>query len=320
MSVVTELRQTRAKKSKGGKRKPSALHRGDGKAAALFLAPWFIGLILITAGPMVASAYLSFTDYSLLQAPNWIGLENYTRMFEDPRLLNALKVTFLYVFISVPLQLAVALALALLLDKGMKALAFYRSVYYLPSLLGGSVAIALLWRQVFGADGLVNAVLGWFGIDGPNWTSDPTWVKPGLILMSLLSVGGSVIILLAALRNVPEELYDAAKVDGAGFLRRTWSVTVPMISGSLLFVFIVNTIAALQSFTEAYTAFFGVGNSTYNNDAAEFYVIHVFRQAFEFLQMGYASALAWVLFVVIMVITAAQLYVSKRLVFYQGDQ
>ena len=163
-------------------------------------------------------------------------------------------------------------------------------------------------------------MLGWFGIDGPAWTTDPAWIKPGLVLLSLWSVGSSVIILLAALRDVPTELYDAARVDGAGYWRRTVSVTIPMISGALFFVVVINTIGAFQIFTEAYTAYFGAGSSSYSNDAALFYVIYLFQQGFEFLEMGYASAMAWLLFLIIMAVTAVQLVVSKRLVHYQGER
>ena len=296
------------------------VRRGDWKPALLFLAPWAVGFVVFTAWPVGYTAYLSLTDYDVINDPTFVGLENYRQVAQDDAALRAMYNTIFYTAIQVPLYVLVSLGLAILLNQAGRASGFFRTVFFLPNMTPPVATGVLLLFLFNGQNGLVNDVLGWVGIDGPNWTTDPQWVKPGLILMSLLSVGGSVIILLAALRNVPEELYDAARVDGAGFLRRTWSVTVPMISGALLFVFIVNTIAALQSFTEAYTAFFGVGNTTYRNDAAEFYVIHVFRQAFEFLQMGYASALAWVLFVVIMVITAVQVLVSRRLVFYQGDQ
>jgi multiple sugar transport system permease protein len=168
-----------------------------------------------------------------------------------------------------------------------------------------------------GQNGLINMVLGWFGIDGPAWTTDPAWVKPGLIIMSLWTVGASVIILLAALRGVPTELYESARIDGANFWQQTVKITVPMISPTIFFIVVVNTIAALQTFDEAYTAFFGSGNTTYSNDAALFYVIYLFQQAFQFLHMGYASAMAWVLFLVIMAITAIQMWLSRRYVYYE---
>ena len=183
------------------------------------------------------------------------------------------------------------------------------------------VAVGVLLLLLFnGQRGAVNTVLGWFGIPGPAWTTDPLWVKPGLVIMGLWTVGSTVIILLAALRAVPGDLYDAARVDGAGFWNRTRAVTLPMISGPLFFVVVVNTIGSLQMFTEAYTAYFGSGNTTYSNDAALFYVIYLFQQAFQFLHMGYASALAWLLFAVIMAITGIQVLVSRRLVYYEGDR
>jgi multiple sugar transport system permease protein len=178
----------------------------------------------------------------------------------------------------------------------------------------------LLLLLLNGQSGLLNEVLGWFGIDGPNWTTDPDWVKPGLVLTSLWTVGASVIILLAALSNVPSDLYDAAKLDGAGWWGRFFHVTVPQISGTLYFLIVVDTIASFQSFTEAYTAFFGSGNTTYSNDAALFYAIYLFQQAFEFLHMGYASALAMLLFLIVLLVTAVQVWLSRRLVYYAGDR
>lgn len=183
------------------------------------------------------------------------------------------------------------------------------------------VAVGILFLLLFnGQSGLINTTLGWFGIVGPAWTTDPAWVKPGLILMSLWTVGASIIILLAALQQVPEELYESARIDGAGFWRQSVSVTLPMISPALFFIVVVNTIAGLQTFDEAYTAFFGAGNTTYSNDAALFYVIYLFQQAFEFLHMGYASAMAWLLFVIIMIVTVAQITLSRRLVYYEGEE
>lgn len=296
------------------------VRRGDWKPALLFLSPWLIGFAVFTAWPVIYTGYLSLTDYDVLNAPNFVGLDNYRRLVEDHDALRAMNNTMVYTVLQVPLYVVFSLLLALLLNQVVgRTAGFFRTVFFLPSMTPPVATGVLLLLLFNGQDGLINDVLGWFGINGPNWTTDPFWVKPGLVLMSLLSVGGSVIILFAALRGVPQDLYDAALVDGAGFWRRTWHVTIPMISGALFFVTVVNTIAALQSFTEAYTAFFGVGNTTYSNEAAELYAIHVFRQAFEFLQMGYASALAWLLFVVIMVITAVQVVVSRKLVFYEGD-
>lgn len=269
---------------------------------------------------MVYSAYLSLTDYDVINAPEFVGLANYRALADDADARLAIGNTLYYAVVQVPLQVLVSLGLALLLNQAGRATGFFRTAFYLPNMTP-PVAVGVLLLLLFnGNSGLINEVLGWVGVQGPAWTTDPAWVKPGLILISLLSTGSSVIILLAALRGVPAELYDSARVDGANALQRTVRITIPMISGSLFFVVVINTIAALQTFNEAYTAYFGAGNSTYSNDAALFYSIYLFRQAFEFLQMGYASALAWLLFVVILGVTLVQVRLSRRFVYYEGDQ
>jgi multiple sugar transport system permease protein len=294
--------------------------RRDTRAALLFISPWLVGFLALTLWPVLYSGYLSLTDYDVFNAPTFVGLENYQTLFSDDTARLAIFNTFYFAVIQVPLQVLISLALALLLNQAGRSSGFFRTAFFLPRMTP-PVAIGVLLLLLFnGQSGLINKVLGVFGIDGPAWTTDQNWIKPGLILMSLWSVGSSVIILLAALRNVPAELYDSAKVDGANFWQKTTRITVPMISGALFFVFIINSIDALQSFTEAYTAYFGSGNTTYSNDAALFYSIYLFREAFEFLNMGYASALAWVLFVIILVITLIQLRVSKRFVYYEGEQ
>jgi multiple sugar transport system permease protein len=294
--------------------------RRDTRAALLFISPWLVGFLGLTLWPVLYSGYLSLTDYDVFNAPSFVGLDNYKTLFSDDTARLAIGNTFYFAVIQVPLQVIVSLALALLLNQAGRSSGFFRTAFFLPRMTP-PVAIGVLLLLLFnGQSGLINKVLGFFGINGPAWTTDPTWIKPGLILMSLWSVGSSVIILLAALRNVPGELYDSARVDGANFWQKTTRITVPMISGALFFVFIINSIDALQSFTEAYTAYFGSGNTTYSNDAALFYSIYLFREAFEFLNMGYASALAWVLFVIILVITLIQLRVSKRFVYYEGEQ
>ncbi len=294
--------------------------RRERNAALRFISPWIVGFLVFTAWPILYSAYLSLTDYDVLTDPTFVGTDNYERMATDPKVRLALWNTLQYTIIQVPLYVVVALALALLLNQAGRSAGFFRTAFFIPKMTP-PVAVGVLLLLLFnGQYGLVNEVLGVFGIDGPSWTTDAAWIKPGLALISLWSVGSSVIILLAALRDVPTELYDAARVDGAGWWRRTRTVTLPMISGALFFVTVVNTIAAFQMFTEAYSAYFGAGNSTYSNDAALFYVIYLFREGFEQLHMGYASALAWLLFVVIMLVTAVQLLVSRRLVYYEGEQ
>lgn len=287
--------------------------KGDGKAAALFLAPWFVGLILITAFPLVASLYLSLTDYSLLQAPAWIGVENYTRMFDDPRFFQALRVTFAYVLVSVPLQLAAALGLALVLDKGLRGLAFYRSVYYLPSLLGGSVAIAILWRRVFGADGLVNQLLGYVGIEGYGWVSHPDYALGTLMILNVWTFGAPMIIFLAGLRQIPAMYYEAASIDGAGRLRRFLSITLPLLTPIVFFNLVLQLIGAFQSFTQAYIVSGGTGGPV---DSTLFYTLYLYQKGFTSYEMGYASAMAWFLLLVVAGMTAVNFLASKFWVFY----
>jgi multiple sugar transport system permease protein len=304
--------------STGGRRR-GRQERRDTRAALLFISPWIVGFLVFTAWPMIYTGYLSLTDYDVINDPTFVGFDNFKQLLEDPKVALSLKNTFIYTAMVVPAQVLVALGLALLLDRAGRASGFFRTVFFLPKMTP-PVAIGVLFLLLFnGQSGLFNAMLGTLGINGPAWTTDATWIKPGLVIMSLWTLGGSVIILLAALRNVPQELYDAARVDGAGYWRQTRSVTVPMISGALFFVLIIETIAAFQSFSEAYTAFFGAGNSTYSNDAALFYSIYLFQQAFQFLHMGYASAMAWVLFAIIMVVTFIQVRFTRRFVYYEGE-
>ncbi|MCI9888240.1 sugar ABC transporter permease [Micrococcales bacterium 31B] len=287
--------------------------RGDNKAAYVFLLPWLIGLVTITIGPMIASLYLSFTNYNLLQAPEFIGLDNFTRMLDDERLHTSLAVTFKYVFISVPLQLAFALLLAVLLDKGMRALSFYRSVYYLPSLLGGSVAIAVLWRQLFGATGIVNIILGWFGIEGQSWISDPSTALGSLIVLNVWTFGAPMVIFLAGLRQIPVMYYEAASIDGANAWQRFWRITLPLLSPILFFNLVLQIIHAFQSFTQAFVVSGGTGGPS---DSTLFYSMYLYQQGFGQFNMGYASAMAWVLLLIIGIFTAINFIASKYWVKY----
>ncbi|MFT7873750.1 MULTISPECIES: carbohydrate ABC transporter permease [Amycolatopsis] len=279
-----------------------------------------IGFVIFMAIPMIASLVLSFTDYDALRPPDAVGWANYRRLLEDPAVRKSLVNTMVYTVMSVPATMAFSLALASLLARaGRRSAGFFRTVFYLPEITP-KVAVGVLFLILFnGQVGLVNAVLGLVGIDGPQWSTDGPWVKPGLVLMHLWSAGSTVIIYLAALRGVPRELYEAAELDGASAWQRFRRITVPMISGALFFTLIVQTIAALQSFDEAYTAFYGsAASATYSNDAALFYLIYLFQQAFEFLHLGYASAMAWLLFVVILAITLVQVRLSRRFVYYEG--
>ncbi|WP_152362020.1 carbohydrate ABC transporter permease [Microlunatus speluncae] len=298
---------------------PSRPSRGQQENAAgyLFLLPWFAGLLLITLIPLGASLYLSFTDYSILQPPGWIGLENYRRMFfDDPRLLKSLAVTVIYVVVSVPLSLIFALVLALVLDSGLRGLTFYRAVYYLPSLLGSSVAIAILWRQVFGADGLLNGLLGVVGIQGPAWITDPDYSLSTLIVLHIWSFGSPMIIFLAGLRQIPTELYEAARVDGAGTWSRLFRITIPLLTPVIFFNLVLQMIGAFQSFTGAFIVSGGSGGPA---DSTLFYSLYLYERAFTNFDMGYASAMAWVLLLIIAAMTGLNFLVGRKWVFY-GDQ
>jgi multiple sugar transport system permease protein len=284
-------------------------------AAYGFLAPWFIGLVFITAGPLLASLYFSFTDYNLIGDHEWVGAENYERMFTDARLHSALRVTFVYVFVSVPLQLALALALAMVLDRGVRGLPLYRSVYYLPSLLGGSVAIAILWRQVFGAEGLINQVLAFFGIQGEGWVSHPDYALGTLIVLNVWTFGAPMVIFLAGLRQIPAMYYEAASVDGAGPVSRFWNITVPMLTPIIFFNLVLQIINAFQTFTQAFIVSGGTGGPS---DSTLFFTLYLYQRGFGAFDMGYASAMAWLLLMIIGGFTAVNFLASKYWVFY-GD-
>ena len=291
------------------------------RAAYGFIALWMVGFVVFTLGPMIASLVLSFTNYDAISSPKSVGAANYRQLVQDPKVAKALTNTLVYAIMYVPAAMVVALCLAMLLNRVGRASGFFRTVFYLPVMTPPVAAGALFLLLLNGQQGLLNHVLRLFGMSGPNWTTDSAWVKPGLAITMLWGVGGMVVIYLAALRQVPKELYEAASLDGAGPWMRFRRITLPMISGALFFTLIVQTISALQMFDQAYTMFFGgQQNSTYANDAALFYVIYLFQQGFGFLHMGYASALAWLLFLVIMIITAIQVRVSRRFVYYEGER
>lgn len=290
----------------------------DNVAGYLFLLPWLIGLIVFTVGPMLASLYLSFTHYNLLKSPltsppPFIGFDNYIRMFNDPEFWNSFRVTTVYVVTSVPLQLILALLLALLLDRGMRGLSFYRSVFYLPSLLGGSVAVAILWRQVFGKDGIVNGFLAIFGIDAPGWIGHPDFALWTIVLLHVWTFGSPMVIFLAGLRQIPEMYYEAAEVDGAGKVRRFFSITLPLLTPIIFFNLVLQIIFAFQTFTQAYVVSGGTGGPA---DSTMFYTLFLYRVGFLEYDMGYASAMAWFLLIVIAVFTAFNFWLSKFWVFY----
>ncbi|MDQ1289437.1 MAG: pectin-derived oligosaccharide transport system permease protein [Actinomycetota bacterium] len=308
LSPVVRVRRRRRREGEQG---------GEGLVAAFFLAPWFVGLFLITAGPIAASAYLSLTDFALIDAPEWIGLDNYREMWGDPRFWAALKATTLYVVVSVPLQLAFALALAVVLDRGLRGLWIYRSVFYLPSLLGGSVAIAVLWRQMFGTYGLVNRLLGLLGWDSPpGWVSTPEYALWTLVLLHVWTFGSPMVIFLAGLRQIPRMYYEAASVDGAGRVRRFFWITLPLLTPIIFFNLVLQVINSFQSFTQAFVISGGTGGPV---DSTLFYTLYLYQRGFGELEMGYASAMAWVLLLVVGLVTGLNFLASRWWVFY-GDE
>jgi multiple sugar transport system permease protein len=274
------------------------------KWAFIFLLPWIIGFVIFTAGPMIATLLLSFTKYNVIKPPTIIGLDNYQHLLTDRRIPLALGNTAFYAALHVPLHIIISLGLAMLLLRVGRAAGFFRTVFYLPSITP-QVAVGTLFLLLLAGNGLLNQALGAVGIHGPNWLTDPNWVKPGIVVMSLWSVGSTVVIYFAALRNVPLELYEAARIDGANAWQQFRRITLPFISGAIFFTLIVNTINSLQIFAEVFTMFFGSRSGPAQNSAL-FYTIYLFQKAFQDLDFGYASAMAWVLFAIILVISIVQ--------------
>ncbi len=284
--------------------------------AYAFLAPWIVGMLGITLGPMLISLYYSFTDYSLLGDPRWAGADNYARLLTDERFHTSLRVTFLYVALSVPLELVFALLVAVVLNRGLRGLATYRAIYYLPSLLGGSVAVAILWRQIFGRDGLVNDVLAIVGIDGPGWVSTPEYSLLTLVVLRVWQFGAPMVIFLAGLRQIPDDVYEAATIDGANVLQRFVRITLPLLSPIIFFNLVLQTIGAFQAFTPAFVISGGTGGPS---DSTLFYTLYLYQRAFGSFEMGYAAALAWVLLLIIGVLTGLN-FLFRRYWVYSEDE
>ncbi len=303
------------------------LARREALAAYAFISPWIIGFLVFTAGPMIASIYFSLTDYDVLQPPTWVGLANYTQILgSDDLFRTALVNMVIYTILYVPLHIVVALGLALLLNARVRGVPFWRTFFYLPSITP-IVAVAILWRWILNPDGgALNQALAAIGIHGPGWTTDPAWMKPSLVLMAVWQVGNAMLIYVAGLKNIPRELYEAATTDGAGAIRRFIHVTLPMLSSIIFFIAVIDVIAALQIFAQPAVLFEpqgGNSNGTITGgagNAALFYIMYLFNQAFAYFKMGYASALAWILFVVIVVFTILQFKLSNRWVYYEGGE
>ncbi|EWG12671.1 carbohydrate ABC transporter permease [Cytobacillus firmus] len=283
----------------------------------LFISPWIIGFLGLTLGPLLFSLFASFTDYNITSRMNFIGLDNFKRMFTiDDLFKTSLWNTLYYVLFSVPLTTAGAIFLSVLLNQKVKGMKFFRTLYYLPAILSG-VAVYFLWMQLLSpSTGLVNTFLAWFGIEGPAWLFDPEWTKPALLLMKMWSVGGGMLLYLASLQGVSNSLYEAADLDGAGVMQKFIYITLPMISPIIFFDVLTSTIGSFQIFQEAYVmtenGSGGPGNSLL------FYNLHMWNNAFEVFDMGYASAMAWLLFIVVMILTIINMKIGKKWVHYEG--
>ncbi len=294
---------------------PATDWRGS-RAGYLFLTPWLIGFFGLTLGPALVSLYLSFTDFDLLGTPRWVGAANYVRIAtDDPKFGAAMHVTFLYVALAVPLKLAFALFVAVILNKGIRGLPLYRAMFYLPSLIGASVAVAVLWRQLFAGDGLLNQVLALFGIAGPSWISDPDYSLYTLVALSIWQFGSPMIIFLAGLRQIPKDVYEAAEIDGASRSQQFWKITLPLLTPVVFFNGVVQTIEAFKAFTPAFVISGGTGGPI---DSTLFYTLYLYQEAFANFRMGYASALAWILVVIIAAFTALAFLSSRYWVHYDG--
>jgi multiple sugar transport system permease protein len=282
-----------------------------------FISPFVIGFLAFTFIPIVASLYFSFTKYNLFGDPQWIGLENYKKMFtEDPRYWQSLKVTLIYVFAGVPLRLGFALMVAMILNTASRAVGMYRSLFYLPSLIGGSVAVAIMWRNIFGDEGIINLLLVFLGIPDVRWFGDPTAALWMLIFLSVWQFGSSMLIFLAGLKSIPVTYYEAASVDGANYFQKFTKITFPMLTPVILFNTIMQTIAAFMTFVPAFIISKGTGGPL---DGTLLYSLYLFIQGFEFFNMGYASAMAWIMLIIVGILTAIIFYSSKFWVHYESE-
>lgn len=282
-----------------------------------FISPFIIGFLAFTLIPMFISLYLSFTSYNLFTSPRWIGLGNFEKMFtNDPKYWNSVRVTIYYVFVGVPLRLAFALFVAMVLNTASRMVGTYRTIYYLPSIIGGSVAVSIMWRNIFSEQGIVNHFLMALGAAPVNWFGNATAALGMLITLSVWQFGSSMLIFLAGLKNISPEMYEAASVDGASPVRKFMNITLPLLSPVILFNLIMQTISAFMTFVPAYVISKGEGGPL---DGTMLYSLYLFRQAFMFNNMGYAAAMAWVMLIFIGILTFVLFKTSKMWVFYESE-
>lgn len=281
----------------------------------LFISPFLIGFFVLTLYPLLQSLYFSFTDYSLLAPGKWVGADNYVKMFtSDPNFKKSLGITLTYVILAVPSKLLFALLVAMALNKNIRGMSFYRTMFYFPSLIGGSIAVSVLWKNIFGADGFISQLLTVVGLENISMVSDPSTALSTLVLLQAWQFGSAMIIFLAGLKQIPRELYESSSVDGANKLRQFFSITLPMLSPVILFNLILGLIGSFQMFTQAFVITKGGPlKATY------MYALYLYEKAFGAYQMGYASALAWVLLVIIGIATLVNFAISKYWVFYETE-
>ncbi len=302
-------------------KRPFSLRQYEARWGYIFISPWIIGFILFTLGPMIASMVFSFTDYKIVSPPVFVGFANYIKMFtNDPDFWHSLGVTATYAVFAIPLNLVIGFALAFLLNQKVPGMSIWRTIYYIPSVLAG-VAVAILWGLIFNPKfGILNWVLGLFGITGPGWLSSPDWALPALIIMSLWSVGGGMIIYLSGLQGIPTTLYEAAQLDGANGWKQFFRITVPLMSPVILYNLVIGIIGTFQYFTEVYVLTSGMtGGVGGPAKSTLFYNIYLYSNAFRYLNMGYASAMAWVLFIIVLVLTLLVFRSSAAWVYYEGE-
>lgn len=308
-----------SRKSAKKTKRPSSMKRKEAIQGYLFILPWLIGFFVFTLGPLILSFIASFTNYDITSQMDFIGFENYKRMFtRDPLFWKSLGNTLYYVVISVPATLLGAIVIALLMNQKILGIRFFRTIYYLPSVLSG-VGVYFLWMQLLSPQsGLINIVLSWFGIEGPVWLFDPNWTKPALIFMNLWKVGGSMLLYLASLQGIPTQLYEAAEIDGAGPIRKFFNITLPMITPIIFFDLVTSIIGSFQIFQEAYVmSENGTGGPA---NSMRFFNLHMWNKAFVTFEMGYAMAMSCVLFLIVFVITLINLKLAPRWVYREGGQ
>jgi multiple sugar transport system permease protein len=292
--------------------------RREALTGYLFASPWIIGFLFLTLGPMLFSLYASFTTYDIVNAPHWIGLANYNFIFHhDPDFPTALQNTFVYVLMKTPIVISVALFIAILMNQNVPGVKFFRTIFYMPTVITGVAAI-FLWIWVLSPTGILNSGLGYLHISPKNWFYDPSWSKPGLVIMGTWYIGSPVLILLAGLTGVPKHLYEAAEIDGAGMFRKFWNVTLPMLSPTLFFIVLTNIIGAFQVFNSAFVISTTAGSAPGDpQQSLLFYEVYLYVH-FKALEMGYACALAWILFAIILAVTLFQLWLSRKWVYYEA--